>query len=121
MYQQVSTLIKNRQKVLQVRLEVSLICMSISLSEYIMTDLKCGGLPTSSTQGQAYLIIYGIKGNHFDVPSDFCDSLFIFENNKMIIETDLDMNEHIINGLSLKQLFLSQVIIKNHQVQIVYI
>ena len=35
----------------------------ISPPEYTMVDLKCG-LPTSSTQGQAYLIIYGIRGNH---------------------------------------------------------
>ena len=70
----------------------------ISPPEYTMVDLKCG-LPTSSTQGQAYLIIYGIKGNHSDVLVDVYDSLFIFENNKMVMETDLDMNGYTINSL----------------------
>ena len=63
----------------------------ISPPEYIMADLKCGETPTSPTQGQAYLITYGIKGNHSDVPADVYDSPFIFENNKMVIETDLDI------------------------------
>ena len=77
----------------------------ISPPKYIMVNLKCNGSPTSPTQGQPYLIIYGIKGNHSDVPADVYDSPFIFENNKMVMETDLDMNGHIINGSSLKQNF----------------
>ena len=36
--------------------------MHISPPEYVMVDLKCKGSPTTPNQGQAYLIIYGIKG-----------------------------------------------------------
>ena len=41
-----------------------------------------------------YLIIYGVKDTHSDVPVDVYDLPFIFENNKMVMETDLDMNNH---------------------------
>ena len=53
----------------------------ISPLEYLMVDLKCDGSPTSSIQGQAYLINYGIKGNHSDVPTDVYDPPFIFERD----------------------------------------
>ena len=43
-----------------------------------MVDLKCDALLKSPAQGQAYLIIYGIKGNHSDVPTDVYDSPFIY-------------------------------------------
>ena len=60
--------------------------------------MKCDGSPKSRTQGQAYLIIYGIEGNHSDVPADVYDKAFIFEDNKMVMETKLDINnKKIIN------------------------
>ena len=59
----------------------------ISPLEYFMVDLKCNGSPKSRTQSQAYLIIYGIEDNHFDVPADVYAKTFIFEDNKMLIET----------------------------------
>ena len=63
-----------------------------------MVDLKCDGSPTSRTQGQANLIIYGIEGNHSDVPADVYDKVFIFEDNKMLMATKLHMNnKRIIN------------------------
>ena len=49
----------------------------ISPSEYLMVDLKCDCEPKSVTQGQAYLIIYGIEGNHSDVPADVYDKAFV--------------------------------------------
>ena len=58
-----------------------------------MVDLKCGGSPTTENQGKTYLIIYGIKNNHLDVPPAVYDSPFIFENNKMVMETVLDMSD----------------------------
>ena len=75
----------------------------ISPPEYIMVDLKCVGSPTTANEGQAYLIIYGIKGNHLDVPADVYDSPFIFENNKTVMETDLDMsNKKIENCFNIR-------------------
>ena len=70
----------------------------ISPPEYLMVDLKCDGTPESRTQGQANLIIYGIEGNHSNVPADVYDKAFIFENNKMVMEAKLDMNnKRIVN------------------------
>ena len=60
-----------------------------------MVDLKSDGEPASTTQGQAYLKIYGIEGNHSDVPADVYDKAFIFENNRMVMEADLDMANKI--------------------------
>ena len=70
----------------------------ISPPEYLMVDLKCDGTPESRTQGQANLIIYGIEGNRSDVPSDVYDKAFIYENNKMVMETTLDLNSHKLLG-----------------------
>ena len=45
------------------------------------------------------LIIYGVKTSVADVPSSVYDSPFIFENQKMVMETDLDLNHHkLLNG-----------------------
>ena len=44
-----------------------------------MVDLKCGGSPEEPNQGQAYLIFYGVKGIHSDVPADVYDKAVIFD------------------------------------------
>ena len=64
----------------------------ISPPEYLMLDLHCGDETPSPTQGQAYLIIYGVKGKYSDVPTNVFDQPFVFESGKMVMETDLDLN-----------------------------
>ena len=64
----------------------------ISTPEYLMLDLHCGDETPSPTQGQAYLIIYGVKGKYSDVPTNVFDQPFVFESGKMVMETDLDLN-----------------------------
>ena len=64
----------------------------ISSLEYLMLDLHCGDETPSPTQGQAYLIIYGVKGKYSDVPTNVFDQPFVFESGKMVMETDLDLN-----------------------------
>ena len=61
----------------------------ISPLEYLMLDLHCEG---ETPTGQAYLIIYGIKGKYSDVPKNVFDQPFVFESGKMAMETDLDLN-----------------------------
>ena len=61
----------------------------ISPPEYLMLDLHCEG---ETPTGQAYLIIYGIKGKYSDVPKNVFDQPFVFESGKMVMETDLDLN-----------------------------
>ena len=71
----------------------------ISPPEFIYLDLKCQRTPETRNEGFANLIIYGVKGFQPDVDSSVYDSPFIFENQKMVMETDLDMNHHrILNG-----------------------
>ena len=55
----------------------------------LMLDLHCEG---ETPIGQAYLIIYGIKGKYSDVPKNVFDQPFVFESGKMVMETDLDLN-----------------------------
>ena len=65
----------------------------ISPPEYLMLDLKWQGEADDSSPGQAYLIIYGVKEFQPDVESAVFDSPFVIENGKMVMETDLDLNE----------------------------
>ena len=55
------------------------------------------------------LIIYGVKGFQPDVDSSVYDSPFIFENQKMVMETDLDMNGHKITGDLVNSSFLKSL------------
>ena len=64
----------------------------ITPPEFIYLDLKCDGTTSTFTQGDTHLIIYGVKSFVADVDSSVYDSPFIFENNKVVMETNLDMN-----------------------------
>ena len=69
----------------------------ISPPEYLMLDLKWQGKaedssPTGSA-ANAHLIIYGVKEFQADVASAVFDAPFVIENGKMVMETDLDLNE----------------------------
>ena len=65
----------------------------ISPPEYLMLDLKWQGEADDASPGQAYLIIYGVKEFQPDVESAVFDAPFVIENGKMVMETDLDLNE----------------------------
>ena len=65
----------------------------ISPPEYLMLDLKWQGEADDSSPGQAHLIIYGVKEFQPDVASAVFDAPFVIENGKMVMETDLDLNE----------------------------
>ena len=72
----------------------------ISSPEYLMLDLHCGDETPSPTQGQAYLIIYGVKGKYSDVLTNVFDQPFVFESGKMVMETDLDLNgKRLLNSI----------------------
>ena len=51
----------------------------ISPPEYLMLDLHCKDETPSAAQGQAYVIIYGVKGNYSDVPPKVFDQPFVFK------------------------------------------
>ena len=65
----------------------------ISPPEYLMLDLKWQGKADDASPGDAHLIIYGVKEFQPDVESAVFDSPFVIENGKMVMETDLDLNE----------------------------
>ena len=60
--------------------------------DYLMIDLKSKGGAATPTRGDGRLIVYGIKGTHNDVSSSVLDAAYVVENEKMVMETDLDMN-----------------------------
>ena len=67
-----------------------------------MIDLHCKGSPTSKSRAQAYLIIYGVSGFHPDVSKSVYDYPYILGSGKMVMQANLDMNNHkIINSPSL--------------------
>ena len=61
--------------------------------DYIFINLD--GKTTSSTTGR--LVFYGVKGYVSSVEAKVYDTVFVVENGKMVMETDLDMNGYSIN------------------------
>ena len=62
--------------------------------DYILINLH--GKTTSSTTG--HLIVYGVKGYVSSVEAKVYDTAFVVENSKMTMETDIDLNGHLINA-----------------------
>ena len=60
--------------------------------DYLMIDLKSKGGAATPTRGDGRLIVYGIEGTHNDVSSSVLDTPYVVENEKMVMETDLDLN-----------------------------
>ena len=73
---------------------------SITPPEYIYIDMHCQGTASSSTQGVGYLIAYGVKGSQSNVDSDVYDTAYVVENGKMVMQTNLDLNNKRIINLS---------------------
>ena len=78
----------------------------ISPPEYLMLDLKWQGAASDSSPGDAHLIIYGVKEFQPNVESNVYDAPFIFESGAMVMETDLNMNNHQIRNSNLKNNFM---------------
>ena len=68
--------------------------------EYIYVDMRCQGIAQNPAQGRGYLIVYGIEGRQNDIDSDIYDSLYVVENGKMVMQTDLALNNHHIRGVT---------------------
>ena len=78
----------------------------ISPPAYIFLDLKWQGTAQDLSKKGAKLIVYGIAGSHDDVPSDVFDAPFAFEGGAMVMQTDLDLNNHQILNSNLKNNFM---------------
>ena len=73
---------------------------NITPPEYIYIDMHCQGTASSSTQGVGYLIVYGVKGSQSNVDSDVYDTAYVVENGKLVMQTNLDLNNKRIINLS---------------------
>ena len=63
--------------------------------QFIYLDLH--GSETSNNRNvSAHLIVYGVKGYFPDVPSSVFDQMYVVNNGRMIMQTDLDLNGHSI-------------------------
>ena len=78
----------------------------ISPPEYIFLDLNWQGTAQDLSKKEAKLIVYGIAGSHDDVPSDVFGAPFAFEGGAMVMQTDLDLNNHQIRNSNLKNNFM---------------
>ena len=62
--------------------------------ERIFIALRCQGKASSPTQGVGRLIVYGIEGKQNDVDSAVYDALYVVDKGKMVMQTDLALNNH---------------------------
>ena len=63
--------------------------------QFIYLDLH--GSETSNNRNvSAHLIVYGVKGYFPDIPSSVFDQIYVVNNGRMTIQTDLDLNGHSI-------------------------
>ena len=71
----------------------------ISPPEYLMVDIKCDGASSSPVDGTGWMVVYGIKGTHNDVPSSVFDRPYVIARGDMFMEIDLDMNCQVLRNL----------------------
>ena len=102
-----STVSVNKQTTVANRSIIHIYKSVVTTPDYLMIDLHCNGSPTSAPLAQAYLIIYGVSGYHGDVSKSVYDYPYILESGSMVMQADLDMNQHsIINSPSLRSSFV---------------
>ena len=102
-----STVSVNKQTTVSHRTIIHIYKSVITTPDYLMIDLHCRGSTTSAALGQAYLIIYGVSGYHSDVPASVYDYPYILESGSVVMQANLDMNQHsIINSPSLRSAFV---------------
>ena len=102
-----STVSVNKQTTVGNRSIIHIYKSVVTTPDYLMIDLHCKGSQTSAVKAQAYLIIYGVSGYHSDVSKSVYDRPYILESGKVVMQSNLDMNQHaIINSPSLKSSFV---------------
>ena len=65
--------------------------------QFIYLDLH-GSETSNNSRVSAFMVVYGVKGYLPDVPSSVYDQIYIIENGRMVMQTDLDLNENSIYG-----------------------
>ena len=61
--------------------------------QFIYLDLH-GSETSNNRRILAYIVVYGVKGYFPNVPSSVFDQLYVVNNGRMVMQTDLDLHGH---------------------------
>ena len=59
--------------------------------QYIYLDLH-GPTPDTSPTALAFIVVYGVQGYYPNVPSSVFDQVYVVDNGRMVMQTDLDLH-----------------------------
>ena len=65
--------------------------------QFIYLDLH-GSTPDNSPTALAFMVVYGVEGYFPNVPSSVFDQVYVVDNGRMVMQTELDLNGHSIRG-----------------------
>ena len=66
--------------------------------QFIYLDLH-GSETSNSRRMLAHIVVYGVEGYLTNVPSSVFDQIYMINDGRMFMETDLDLNGHSIYGI----------------------
>ena len=65
--------------------------------QFIYLDLH-GSTPDNSPTALAFMVVYGVEGYFPNVPSSVFDQVYVVDNGRMVMQTELDLNGNSIRG-----------------------
>ena len=65
--------------------------------QFIYLDLH-GSTPNNSPTALAFMVVYGVEGYFPNVPSSVFDQVYVVDNGRMVMQTELDLNGNSIRG-----------------------
>ena len=65
--------------------------------QFIYIDLH-GSTPDNSPTAFAFMVVYGVEGYFPNVPSSVFDQVYVVDNGRMVMQTELDLNGYPIRG-----------------------
>ena len=65
--------------------------------QFIYLDLH-GSTPDNSPTALAFMVVYGVEGYFPNVPSSVFDQVYVVDNGRMVMQTELDLNGYPIRG-----------------------
>ena len=87
--------------------------------QFIYFDLH-GSEPSNSRRMLAHIVVYGVEGYFTNVPSTVFDQIYMINDGRMLMQTDLDLNGHsiyeILNLSSGNILILKKINMNNKKI-----
>ena len=65
--------------------------------QFIYLDLH-GSTPDNSPTALAFMVVYGVEGYFPNVPSSVFNQVYVVDNGRMVMQTELDLNGYSIRG-----------------------